>query len=84
MHILFKCKILCCSKRHTRRGNTLNSRVICQVDEQYRPVDGSCLLKGLDKVVRLLEGNTHGSKYNGEVLICSAYLSLSCNLRCKL
>ena len=80
VHILLKCKIFCCRQRHTRSRDTLYSRVIRQVDEQDCSVNGSRLLKGLDKVVGLLEGNTHSSEYNGEILVRSANLRLSCDL----
>ena len=80
MHVFFKCKILCCGKRHLRCCDTLYSRVICQVDEQNGSVDGTCLLKALNKEVGLLKGNTKSGKYNGEVLTGTANLSLSCDL----
>ena len=83
MHVFFECKILCCRQRHTRCGNTLDCRVICQVDEQYRSVDGSCLFERFYEEVRLFECDTHSSKYYGEFLIASAYLCLLCNLCCQ-
>ena len=83
VHIFFECQILGCRQCHTRCGNTLDGRVICQVDEQYRSVDGSCLFKGFYEKVGLFECNTHSGKYYGEFLIASAYLCLLCDLRCQ-
>ena len=83
MHVFFECKILCCRQRHTRSRNTLDCRVICQVDEQYRSVDGSCLFERFYEEVRLFECDTHSGKYYGEFLIASAYLCLLCNLCCQ-
>ena len=80
MHILFKRKVFCRSQRHTRCGNTLNCRVICQIDKQNGSVDGSCLLEGFYEEVRLLKCNTHSSEYNGEILVCSPHLCLSRDL----
>ena len=81
MHILLKCQIFRRGQRHLRRCDTLNGRVICQVDKEDGTVNGTCLLKTLDKEVGLLEGNTQRSKYNGKVFICSQNLRLSCDLR---
>ena len=83
MHVFFECKILCCRQRHTRCGNTLDCRVICQVDEQYRSVDGSCLFERFYEEVRLFECDTHSGKYYGELLIASSYFCLFCDLRCQ-
>ena len=83
MHVFFECKILGCRQRHSRCGNTFDRRVICQVDEQHRSVDGSCLFKGFYEEVRLFKCNTHSGKYYGEFLIASAYFCLFCDLRCQ-
>ena len=83
MHVFFECKILGCCQCHTRCGNTLDCRVICQVDEQYRSVDGSCLFERFHEEVGLFECDTHSGKYYGEFLIASAYLCLLCNLCCQ-
>ena len=84
MHILFKCKIFRCCQRHTWCCDTLNRRVIRKVYKQYCSVECSCLTEAFDKEVRLLESNTHSSKYNRKVFICSKYLCLTGNLCCQL
>ena len=83
MHVFFECKILGCRQRHSRCGNTFDRRVICQVDEQYGSVDGTCLFERFYEEVRLFECDTHSGKYYGELLIASAYLCLLCNLCCQ-
>src|SRR5699024_11158413 len=84
VHILLKRQILCRRQRHTRRGDTLYRRVICQVDKQYGTVNGASLLEGFYEEVGLFKCNTHCREYNGEVLIFAKYLRLSCNLRRQL
>ena len=84
VHIFLKSKELCCSQCHTWCGNTLYSRVICQVYKQNSSVDRSCLFEGLNEEVGFLEGDTHRCKYNGELLVCAAYSCLSRNLSCQL
>ena len=83
MHVFFKCKILCRSQRHTRCGNSLDSRVICKVDEKDGTVKSTCLAEGLNEEVRFLECDTHCGKYNGERLIGSDDLGLAGDLRAE-
>ena len=40
VHVLLESQILGCGQSHTRGGNTLNRRVVRQVDEEHRTVDG--------------------------------------------
>ena len=84
MHIFLKCQIFCRSQRHTRCGNTLNRRVICQVNKQHGSINRSGLFEGLYEIVGLFKCNTHSGKYNREFFVCTAYLRLSCNLGCQL
>ncbi len=84
MHPLFKSKVLRSGQRHTRRRDTLYGRIVRQIDKQDGTVDSSGLRKGLNKVIRLLKRDTHSRKYNGELLILTANLRLSGNLRSQL
>ena len=45
VHILFKGQILRGSQRHTGSSDTLDSRVVCQVDKQNGTVDGAGFLE---------------------------------------
>ena len=80
MHILLKCQVFCRGQRHTRCCNTLNRRVIGQVDEHDASVNGTCFTEALHKEVCLLKGDTHGREYNGERLTGTAHLCLTRNL----
>ena len=84
MHLFLKSKILCRGQRHPGRSDTLDGRVIGQVDEQHGAVKGSCLPETLDKEVGLFKGDSHCREYNGKVLIRPQHLRLSRDLRGKL
>ena len=55
VHPLFKGQVFRCRQRHTGRRDTLDGRVVGQVDEQDRPVNGAGLLEAFDKEVRILQ-----------------------------
>ena len=84
MHVFLERQILRRSERHLRCGDTLNGRVICQIDEKHRPVKGSGLPETLHKEVRLLECDPHCRKHNGKAFILSQHLCLSGDLRRQL
>ena len=76
MHVLFKCEVLGSGQRHTRGRNTLNRRVIREVDEQDGTVERAGLTETLDEEVGFLESDAHCGKDNRERLRGSAYLRL--------
>ena len=80
VHIFLKSQVLGGSQRHTGCSDTLYGRVVGQVDKQYGTVNGTCFFKAFYEEVGFLEGNTHGGKYNGKLLIFTAYLGLSGDL----
>ena len=81
MHTFFKSKILCCSQGDLRSQKTLNSRVICQVQEHNNVIGSTALLKGSAEKLCNIILNTHCSKHNGEILIrISAQRSLTHDL----
>ncbi len=84
MHILLKSQVLRCGQRHAGRADSLDSRIICQVDKQNRAVDGTGLTEGLLEEVCLLEGDAHGREDHCEGLIRAAHLSLPRDLRREL
>ena len=84
MHLFLKGKVLCRGQRHPGRSDTLDGRVVGQVDEQHGTVKGSCLAEALDKEVGLFKGNSHCREYNGKILIRPQHLRLSRDLRGKL
>ena len=69
MHTFFKSKILCCSQGNLRSQKTLNSRIICQVQEHNNMIGSTALLKcSAEKLCNIIL-NTHCSKHNGEIFI---------------
>ena len=80
MHIFFKCKELGSRQRHTRRRNTLDSRVIGKIDEEDCSIDRTRLAEGLNEEVRFFERNTHRSEDNGERIVRPDDLRLSRDL----
>ena len=84
MHSFFKCKIFCSGQSHTRGCDTFYGRIVCQIDEQYGSVDGTCFLKTFHKEIGFFKGNTHSGKDNCKGFIGSNNLSLTCNLRSEL
>ena len=67
MHILFKGQILRSSQSHLRSGNTLNCRVVGQIDEKHGSVNSSGFLETFCKEVSFLESNAQSCKYYSEV-----------------
>ena len=67
VHILFKRQILSGGKRHARRCDTLNCRVVSEVCEKNGSVNSACAAELLYEVFRLLEGDADSGKNNGEV-----------------
>lgn len=49
MHPFFKRKVLRRRQRHARRRDTFYRRIVGKIHKQYGTVDGSRLLKTLDK-----------------------------------
>ena len=84
MHIFLKCQILGSRQRHTRGRDTLNRRIVCQVDKQDCTVDRARLLKALGKEMRFLKGDTHRREDNGKRFVRAAHLRLSRNLGCQI
>ena len=67
MHPLFKGQVLRSGQGHTGGGNALHRRVVGQVGEEHRAVDGAGALKLADKELRLLKGDADGGKDHREV-----------------
>ena len=66
VHSLFKGQILGGGEGHTGRGDTFHGRVVGQIGEQHRPVDGAGAAELGDEVLRLLEGDADGGEHHGE------------------
>ena len=66
VHALFKGQILRGGQGHAGRGDPLDGRVVGQVDEQHRAVDGAGAPEVADEEVGLLEGDAHGGEHHGE------------------
>ena len=69
---------------HTGGGDPFDCRVICQIHEQHRPVDGSGAAEIFNEEVRFLEGDAHGSEDHGEFLVGAPDLCLTGDLRRQL
>ena len=80
MHALFKGQVLRRRQRHTGGGNTLHRRVVGQIGEQHRAVDGSGAPEFLDKELRLLKGDANGGKDHRKVAVPVQHLGLTGNL----
>ena len=83
MHFLFKGKIFRRSQRHFGRCDTLDCRVVCQIDKKYGSVESTRFPEGFDKIVGFLKGNSHSRENNGEFFIIGTHLCLSGDLRRK-
>ena len=80
MHPFFKRKVLRRRQRHARRRDTFYRRIVGKIHKQYGTVDGSRLLKTLDKKIGFLKRNTHRGKNHRELFILSPHLCLTGNL----
>ena len=81
MHVLLECQVLSGGQRHLRGGDTLDSRVVCQVHEHDGTVDRAGLGEVLDEEVRFLKGDTDCGKDNGEFIVGVENLCLTGDLR---
>ena len=68
MHAFFKCKILSQRKRHLWSDQTLNDRVIGQVDEHGHVVGNTAFLEGAAEEVSHVVFDTHGGEHDSELL----------------
>ena len=80
VHIALECEILCGSECHTRRRNTLDCSIRCQVDKEHGAVDSACALEVGNEEIGFLKGDTHSCKNNCEFIIGIANLCLTGNL----
>ena len=65
---------------HTGGGDTLDGRVVGQVDEGDGPLDGAGLSEIADEEVRLLEGDAHGGEDHGELFVGTQHPRLTGDL----
>ena len=84
MVVLFKGEVLRGGQRHAGRRDALDGRVVREVYEQDRAVDGAGLPKALDEEVRFLEGDAERGEYDDERVVRAAHLGLPGDLRRKL
>ena len=83
VHAQIECQIFSCCKSHTRSCDTLYCRVVGQVHEKHRSVDGAGLSEVGCEELGFLVGDTDSRKYYGEVSFASSNLSLTGNLSSK-
>ena len=67
VHALLKGQVLRGGQGHTGGADTLDGRVVGQVGEEHRTVNGAGALELADKELRLLEGDADGGEHDGEV-----------------
>ena len=85
VHAFFKCQILCCGEGNLRCDQTLNNRIVCQVQEHGHMVCNSAFFKCMSEEISHVVLDTHCSKHNSELLIgVLAKGSLLYDLRRKL
>ena len=68
MHALFKCKILSQRQRHLRGDQTLNDRIIGQIDKHGDVVGNTAFLEGSAEEVCHIVLYTHGGEHDCELL----------------
>mmetsp|Transcript_7860 Transcript_7860/g.10304 ORF Transcript_7860/g.10304 Transcript_7860/m.10304 type:complete len:283 (+) Transcript_7860:776-1624(+) len=73
MQITFICQILSSSQSKTGRNNTLNGRVIGQVQEQSSTLHGTGLFKVTAEETGGFHVHTHGTKHDGKVFFVSIH-----------
>ena len=81
LHIFLEGQILGGGQRHTRRCNTLDSRVVGEVREHDRAVDGAGAAELLNEVLGFLEGDADRGKDNREVFTVAQHSCLTRDLR---
>ena len=80
--VLLKRKVLGSRQGKTRRNDSLNSRVVCEVDKQHSVLKRTGSLQvGTEEVV-FLSRDTHGAEDDDELFIGILELGLACNLQC--
>ncbi len=84
MHTLFKSEVFCTGQCHSRGCDSFDGRVIGQVHEKNRTVDGTCLLEVVYKELSFFKCDTDGTKYYRKLISLSDYTRLSCDLGGKL
>ena len=67
VHILLKGQILGGGQGHPGGGDALHGRVVGQIGEHDRPVNGAGALELADEELRLLKGDADGGKHHGEL-----------------
>ena len=68
VHPAFIGEVLGQCQRRPGSNDTLHRGVICQVEEHRHPCQGSAFGEGTAEVVRYVIFDTHGGKYNRELL----------------
>ena len=66
MHLELERQVLGRGERHPRRRDALDGRVVRQVDEQHRALDGARPPEVGDEVLGLLERDAHRGEHDGE------------------
>ena len=81
LHVLLEGQILGGGQRHTRSGDTLDGRVVGEVGEDDRAVDGAGAAEVVDEVLGLLKGDADGREDDGEGLVVAQHAGLARDLR---
>jgi len=84
MHVFLKGEKFGGCEYHPGSGNPFQGRVFGQVEEKDSPIDGTSLAKLRDKIIRLFEGDPHGTENNGEFLFPAENPGLPSDLGSKL
>ena len=69
MHALLKCQVLCQCQGYLWCDQTLNHRVICQIDEHGYVGGNTTLFKGAAEEISHIVFDTHSGEYDSEFLV---------------
>ena len=76
LHPPVECQVFRGSQGHTGGGDPFHGRIVRQVDEHHRPVDGAGLPEGFDEIIGFLKGDAHRREDHGEPAVVPQYRRL--------
>ena len=85
MHALFKCQIFGDCEGNLRCDQTLDDRIVCQIDKHGNMVQNAALAEGTFKIFGHIVLDAHSCEYDGEFFIgIVSQRGLHDDLRCQL
>ena len=82
MHILFAGEVFGGGERHARGGDALNGRIVRQIHEQHRALDGARAPEIADEEIRLFKRDADRTEHHGEIVrLLAEHFRLAGDLR---